>query len=87
MRARSCLTPVTPRTVACQAPLSMEFSRQECWSELPFPSAEDLPNPGITLESPALQADFLHLFFFNFYFYFILLYNTVLVLPYIDMNP
>ena len=33
----------TPRTVACQAPLSMEFSRQEHWSGLPFSSPEDLP--------------------------------------------
>ena len=38
---------VTPWTVAYQAPLSMGFSRQECWSELPFPSPGDLPNPGI----------------------------------------
>ena len=44
-------------TVACQAPPSMEFSRQEYWSGLPFPSPGDLPNPGIKLRSPALQAD------------------------------
>ena len=48
---------VTPWTVAYQAPLSMGFSRQECWSGLPFPSPGDLPNPGIELSSPALQAD------------------------------
>ena len=35
----------------------MEFSRQECWSGLPFPSPGDLPDPGIEPESPALQAD------------------------------
>ena len=46
----------TPRTVAYQAP-SMGFSRQECWSGLPFPSPEDLPDPGIEPVSPALQAD------------------------------
>ena len=40
-----------------QAPLSMEFSRQEYWSGLPFPTPGDLPDPGIELESPALQAD------------------------------
>ena len=40
-----------------QAPLSMGFSRQECWSGLPFPSPGDLPNPGIEPGSPALQAD------------------------------
>ena len=37
----------TPRTVAHQAPLSMEFSRQEYYSALPFPSPGDLPDPGI----------------------------------------
>ena len=47
----------TPWTVAHQAPLSMGFSRQEYWSGLPFPSPGDLPNPGIELGSPALQAD------------------------------
>ena len=46
-----------PWTVAHQAPLSMEFSRQEYWSGLPFPSPGDLPNPGIELGYPALQAD------------------------------
>ena len=44
-------------TVACQAPLSMEFSRQQYWSGLPFPSPGYLPDPGIELRSPALQAD------------------------------
>ena len=44
----------TPRTVASQAPLSMGFSRQEYWSGLPFPSPEDLPDPGIKPRSPAL---------------------------------
>ena len=45
---------VTPWTVAYQDPLSMRFSRQEYWSGLPFPSPEDLPNPGIEPGSPAL---------------------------------
>jgi len=36
---------MTPRTVARQAPLSVGFPRQECWSGLPFPSLEDLPDP------------------------------------------
>ena len=48
---------MTPWTVAYQAPQSMEFSRQEYWSGLPFPSPGDLPNPGIERGSPALQAD------------------------------
>ena len=46
-----------PWTVACQAPLSMEFSRQEYWSGLPLPSPGDLPNPGVEPGSPGLQAD------------------------------
>ena len=48
-------------TVACQVPLSMGFSRQEYWSGLPFPSPEDLPNPGIETGSPAFQADWKNL--------------------------
>ena len=64
--AQSCLTLfVTPWTVARQSmeysvqriPLSMEYSRQEYWSGYPFPSAGDLPDPGIEPRSPALQAD------------------------------
>ena len=51
--AKSCPTPATPRTVACHAPLSMGFSRQEYWSALPFPSPGDLPDPGIKPQSPA----------------------------------
>ena len=47
----------TPWTVAYQAPPSMGFSRQECWSGLPFPSPGDVPDPGIEPGSPALQAD------------------------------
>ena len=46
----------TAWTVAYQAPPSMEFSRQECWSGLPFPSPGDLPDPGIKPGSSALQA-------------------------------
>ena len=51
----------TPWATACQAPLSMEFSRQEYWSELSFPSPGDLPDPGIepmSLASPALAGRF-----------------------------
>ena len=44
-------------TVACQAPLSIGFSRKEYWSGLPFPSPGDLPNPGIEPRSPTLQVD------------------------------
>ena len=48
---------MTPQTAARQAPLSMEFSRQEYWSGLPFPSPGDLPDPGIKPRAPGLQAD------------------------------
>ena len=48
---------VTPWTLASQAPLSVGFSRQEYWSGLPFLSPGDLPDPGIEIESLALQAD------------------------------
>ena len=48
---------VTPWTIAHQVPLSMEFSRQEYRSGLPFPSPVDLPNAGIEPGSLALQAD------------------------------
>ena len=47
----------TPWTVAHQAPPSMEFSRQEYWGGLPFPSPGNLPGPGIEPGSPALWAD------------------------------
>ena len=43
--------------IAHQAPPSMGFSRQEYWSGLPFPSPEDLPDPGIEPRSPTLQAN------------------------------
>ena len=46
-----------PWTVACQAPLFMGFSRQECWSGFSFISPGDLPNPEIESGSPVLQAD------------------------------
>ena len=47
----------TPWTVAYEAPQFMEFSRQEYWSGLPFPSPWDLPDLGIEPRSPALRAD------------------------------
>ena len=52
--AKSCLTLATPWTVACQASLSIEFSRQEYWSGLPFLPPGDLPDPGIKPMFPAL---------------------------------
>ena len=61
----SCLSCVRlfaiPWTVACQAPLSTGFSRQESWSGLPCPPPGDLPDPGIkpaSLMSPALAGGF-----------------------------
>ena len=56
-----CSTLCNPQTVACQAPLSMGFSRQEYWSGLPYPPPGDLPDPGIEpvpLMSPALIGGF-----------------------------
>ena len=55
--AQSCRLFVTSWTVAHQTPLSVEFSRQEYWSGLLFPSPEDLPDSGIEPGSLALQAD------------------------------
>ena len=52
---------VTPWSVVCQFPLSMEFSRQNCWSGLPFPTADDL-NSGTepaSLASPHWQENYL----------------------------
>ena len=54
---QSCLTLWDPMDCACQAPLSMEFSRQEYWSGLPCPSSGDITSPGVKPKSPALQAD------------------------------
>ena len=56
--AQSCPTLCDPVDSSLhQAPPSMGFSRQEYWSGLPFPSPEDLPNPGIEPGSPVLQED------------------------------
>ena len=60
MCAQLCLTLATPWTVACQAPVSIAFLRQEYWSGVPFPPPGDLPIPGTepaSPASPALQAD------------------------------
>ena len=56
LAAQSCLTLCDTWAVARQAPLCMEFSRQENWSGLPCPPSGDLPYPGIKPGSPALQA-------------------------------
>ena len=53
--AKSCLTLATPWSLPGSS-VPMEFSRQEYWSGLPFPSPGDLPDPGIEPRSPALQA-------------------------------
>ena len=55
---KSCLTLVTPWAVACQAPLSMGFPRQEYWSRLLFASPRDHLDPGIEPRSPTWQAVF-----------------------------
>ena len=56
--AQSCLTLCNTIDCACQAPLSMGFSGQEYWSELPFPFPGDLPDPGIEPESQVLADRF-----------------------------
>ena len=57
MKSLSCVQLfATSWTISYQAPLSMQFSRQEYWSGLPFPFPGDLPNVGIEPGSPALQA-------------------------------
>ena len=57
--AKSCPNPAIQWTVACWAPLSTGFSRQQCWSGLPFPFPDQLPSLGTEPRSPALQTDFL----------------------------
>ena len=56
VRAQLCLTLYDAMTVAHQAPLFIECSRQEYWSGLPFPTPRDLPDPGIELASLAFPA-------------------------------
>ena len=56
---KSCPTLAISWTIACQAPLSMGFSRWEYWGGLPFPSPEDLSDPKIEPVSPALAGRFL----------------------------
>ena len=74
---------MTAWTVTHQVSLALGFSRQEYWIGFPFPSLGNLPDPGIELGSPALQADslpsepsllYFSLIFFLFYF---LLYNLL----------
>ena len=48
----------TPWTIACQAPLSMGFPRQEYWNGLPFPFSGNLPDPGIEPKAPSLAGGF-----------------------------
>ena len=48
-------------TVVCQAPLSMGFPREEYWSEMPFPTPGDLPNPGIKPHIPYIGRWILYL--------------------------
>ena len=77
VKSLSCVRPfVTLWTVAHQAPLSLEFSRQEYWSGLTCLSLGDLPNPGMEPRSPTLQADTLpseppgRLILLDFFFFF-----------------
>ena len=59
--AQSCLTSVTPLTVACQVPLFIEFSRQKYWRKMPCPTPGNLSDLGIepgALASPTLAGRF-----------------------------
>ena len=82
---------MTEWTVAHQVSLSMEFFRQEYWSGLPFLSPEELPNPGIELWAPVLQADsllfkLLGSLFFVYGFSLIVVAQTVKNLPAVQEN-
>ena len=57
-----CLTLLTPSPIVCQLPLSLDFSRQEHWSGLPFPSLGDLPKPGMKPGSPVTAGRFFFFF-------------------------
>ena len=82
---QSCLTVLTPWTVAHQASLSRGFFRQEHWSELPCPPPGILPNPGIEPRSQALQVDSLpseppgrpYISISNLYLYHLYLYLSI----------
>ena len=83
MCAQLCPTLCEQWTVAHQAPLSMEFPRQEYWSGLPFPSPGDLPDPGIeptSLASLALAGRFFTTVATS-EAYFILFYFFILSIP------
>ena len=93
---KSCPILVTLWTVACQASLSIGFSRQEYWSGLPFPAPGDLPHPRIEPRSPALQTDSLltelwrkpHLYTYMYiyiYTYIVQVYMYIYI--YIILNP
>ena len=58
---------MTPRTVACQVPRAMGFSRQKYWSGLQFPPSGDIPDPGIKPGSPAWQENSLPWIHWAFY--------------------
>ena len=68
-----CLTLRIPWTATHQAPLFMEFSRQEYWTGLPFPTPGNLPNPRFEPKSPTLQADSFFFFFLVWILLFILM--------------
>ena len=71
-----------PLTVACQAPLSMGFPKQEYWSGLPFPSPGDLPDPGNEPTSPeslALQVD-------SFFFFSINKFIMEIIVKYLNLS-
>ena len=74
---QSCLTLCHPWTVSLQAPLPMEFSRQEYWNGLPFSSPEDIPDPEIEPRSPTLQVDSLPSKLSGFFMWTHLVFTTL----------
>ena len=76
-------------TVDYQAPPSVGFSRQECWSGLPFPFPGDLPDPGLEAGSPALAGGFFTLSHLELHFYtlYLLISHSLQYFPRDNMSP
>ena len=90
----SCLTLCDPMDCSPSAPLSMGFSRQEEWSELPCPPPGDIPNPGVKSASPALaggffttsatwEASYYILYIYIFFFKYIILVHPKYFVKYV----
>ena len=74
----------TPQTLACQAPPLVEFSRQDYWSGLQFPTPRGLSHPGIKPASLALQADSLPLSHLGSFVYYVQVLNRFTPVPFFE---